>query len=73
MPKYSVGDYIRVGITKFTYFRIIDIKEGRYTIKALGYKHGSLQPTFSLIDNSNASFVKVSKIEVMLFSGNKLA
>jgi hypothetical protein len=65
--KYKVGDYIRLGISIHVYYRIEDIKRGRYVFRHL--PDGKiLRATTSFVDSKGITFVRVSRTEALLFS-----
>ena len=67
--KFRVGDYVRVGVTIFLYFRIIEVNGDNYYLKRCVPGGKVLFATSGLLRST--TFVKVNKTEVLLNSFNR--
>jgi hypothetical protein len=68
--KYEVGDYLRLGVDTYIYFKVIEVKEDRYVLKRCISDGKTIVALFVTIDRLS-TICKVSKTEVLLNSFNR--
>lgn len=65
--KYKVGDYLRLGVIHFNYYRIIGIEAGKYRLLRSG-DDSSFLSIRDVVEGNSFSFKQVTKVEYLLFA-----
>jgi hypothetical protein len=65
--KYQLGDYIRIGKTMFTYYKVVKASEQLYKIQRCGRKEKALKVSVALLDRLTTVH-KVNEVEVLLYA-----
>jgi len=64
--KYKVGDYLRLGIDKYYYYKVIEVTDKYYVLEH-NYGNGEFRSKVEIIENPYFTFKKLSKAEVLLY------